>query len=51
MTNIKHSSKSFDWHTPPDIIERARAVLGEIDFDPERLYSLLGTLTRVVEAP
>lgn len=34
MTNIKHSSKSFDWHTPPDIIERARAVLGEIDFDP-----------------
>ncbi len=28
------SEETVDWYTPPDIIERARAVLGAIDLDP-----------------
>ena len=32
--NAKHSSASSTWYTPVDIIERARRVLGAIDFDP-----------------
>lgn len=30
----QHSSKSNDWGTPAEWIERVRAVLGEIDLDP-----------------
>ena len=29
-----HSSKKSDWQTPPDVIERARRVMGGIDLDP-----------------
>jgi hypothetical protein len=32
--NVRHSSKSDAWRTPPDIVERARIVLGGIDLDP-----------------
>jgi len=32
--NIQHSSRSDQWFTPQDIVERARAVLGGIDLDP-----------------
>ncbi len=28
------SEETVDWYTPPDIIERARSVLGDIDLDP-----------------
>lgn len=34
MGNVLHSSRTCEWHTPPDIINRARRVLGEIDLDP-----------------
>lgn len=30
----KHSQASVEWYTPPDIIERARRVMGRIDLDP-----------------
>lgn len=30
----KHSAKTAEWYTPDDIVERARKVLGCIDFDP-----------------
>lgn len=32
--NIQHSSRSDSWGTPVDILEKCRAVLGSIDFDP-----------------
>ena len=32
--NIKHSSESAEWYTPPQIIQKVRAVLGEIELDP-----------------
>jgi ParB family chromosome partitioning protein len=32
--NAKHSSATSEWHTPVEIIERARRVLGTIDLDP-----------------
>ena len=31
---IQHSSSSFDFNTPPNIVEAARKVLGRIDLDP-----------------
>ena len=34
MNNIKHSSKSDRWFTPPKIIEMVREVLGSIELDP-----------------
>lgn len=34
MSNIKHSSKSNEWYTPPEIIRRVRRVLGSINLDP-----------------
>jgi ParB family chromosome partitioning protein len=32
--NIQHSSRSDEWFTPPDIIQRVRQALGGIDLDP-----------------
>jgi hypothetical protein len=32
--SAKHSSASVEHHTPPDIVEAARSVMGNIDFDP-----------------
>ena len=32
--NVQHSSRSDSWRTPPDILDRARRVLGRIDLDP-----------------
>lgn len=32
--NIQHSSITDRWFTPPDVLERARQVLGMIDLDP-----------------
>ncbi len=32
--NIQHSSRSDEWYTPVSILDRVRAVLGPIDFDP-----------------
>jgi hypothetical protein len=32
--NIKHSSKTDQWLTPHDVLDRVRMVLGEIDLDP-----------------
>jgi hypothetical protein len=34
MANARHSSASVEHHTPPDIIQRARYVLGNIVLDP-----------------
>lgn len=33
-TNILHSSDTDKWYTPPEILDRARNVLGKIDLDP-----------------
>lgn len=32
--NPLHSAKTSEWHTPGELIEPARRVLGEIDLDP-----------------
>lgn len=32
--HVEHNSGDHEWFTPPDIIEAARSVLGEIDLDP-----------------
>lgn len=32
--NVQHSSRTDAWGTPTDILNAARYVLGEIDFDP-----------------
>lgn len=32
--NIQHSSRSNEWYTPADIIDRVRKVLGDITLDP-----------------
>jgi hypothetical protein len=34
MNDARHSCASSEWYSPPDIVERARRVLGEIDLDP-----------------
>lgn len=34
MSMIQHSSRSDEWHTPPDILEDVRKVLGGIHLDP-----------------
>lgn len=34
MTLAQHQSKSCRWQTPPDLLNRCRLVLGEIDLDP-----------------
>ena len=34
MTHVAHNSGEWEWYTPPEIIESARKVLGEIDLDP-----------------
>ncbi len=34
MSNAQHSSRSDEWGTPSDIIERSRRVLGSIELDP-----------------
>lgn len=31
---VENNTGNNEWYTPPDIIEAARAVLGEIEFDP-----------------
>ena len=33
-TAARHSSKTDDWQTPPNIVEATRKTLGEIDLDP-----------------
>ena len=33
-TAARHSSESVEWHTPPPIVEAARATMGGIDLDP-----------------
>jgi hypothetical protein len=32
--NVRHLSQTDKWHTPLDIVERARRILGTIDLDP-----------------
>ena len=32
--NALHSKQTAEWYTPPDIVQRARWSLGEIDLDP-----------------
>lgn len=34
MNNAQHSSRTDEWGTPSDIIERSRRVLGTIELDP-----------------
>jgi ParB family chromosome partitioning protein len=34
LPHITNCTGNDEWHTPPDILEAARAVLGEIDLDP-----------------
>jgi len=34
MAHVGYNSGECEWYTPPDIVEAARQVLGEIDLDP-----------------